>query len=100
MGTVQIDNMTESMAKNYAQADIKLAEQWNAQSREGRTDWTDEDVYKWRHENKLSWHECCDTKTMHLLSRDIHGAGTSVFTHWGGRAECRVRDNIGGSFDE
>lgn len=95
-GTVRIDNMTEFRASNFSQADEKLAEQWNSNAREGKTDWTDKDVYKWRHENKLSWHECCDTKTMHLLSRDIHG----VFIHWGGVAECKARDNIGGGFDE
>ena len=99
-GTVRIDNMTEFRASNFAQADEKLAEQWNAKSKDGRTDWSAEDVDKWRHESKLSWHECCDTQTMHLVSRDIHGADTSVFTHSGGVAECKARDNIGGGFDE
>lgn len=99
-GTVRIDNMTEFRASNFAQADEKLAEQWNAKSKDGRTDWSAEDVDKWRNESKLSWHECCDTQTMHLVSRDIHGADTSVFTHSGGVAECKARDNIGGGFDE
>lgn len=40
------------------------------------------------------------SKTMNLVSRDIHGADTSVFLHSGGVAECRVRDHVGGEFDE
>ena len=99
-GTVQIDNMSENRPSNFSQADIKLSEQWNAENREGRSDWTDEDVENYRKENNLSWHECCDTKTMNLVSRDIHGGDTSVFLHSGGVAECKVRDNTGGGFDE
>ena len=99
-GTVRIENMTENRPSNFAQADIKLADQWNKEMREGRNDWKDEDVEKFRKSNNLSWHECCDTKTMNLVSRDIHGADTSVFLHSGGVAECRVRDHVGGEFDE
>ena len=99
-GTVRIENMTETRPSNFAQADIKLADQWNKEMREGRNDWKDEDVEKFRKSNNLSWHECCDTKTMNLVSRDIHGADTSVFLHSGGVAECRVRDHVGGEFDE
>lgn len=99
-GTVKIDNMTEIRPDNFAQADEKLAEQWNANARENRTDWSPEDVDKWRHDNNLSWHECCDTVTMHLVSRDIHGGDTSVILHSGGVAECRARDSMGGGFDE
>jgi len=111
--TVQIDNMTEHRADyedangvkcdgNFTQADKKCAEQWNIQQKDGRTDWDEEGVAQWRAENRCSWHECCDTKTMHLVSRDIHGADTSVYLHWGGCAECKRRDSItsGGGFDE
>lgn len=99
-GTVRIENMTENRPSNFAQADIKLAEQWNNEMREGRNDWKDKDVEEFRKSNNLSWHECCDTKTMNLVSRDIHGADTSVFLHSGGVAECRARDHVGGEFDE
>ena len=99
-GTVRIENMTENRPSNFAQADIKLADQWNKEMREGRNDWKDKDVEEFRKSNNLSWHECCDTKTMNLVSRDIHGADTSVFLHSGGVAECRARDNVGGEFDE
>ena len=42
-----------------------MAEKWNEQQKDGRTDWTDEDVYEWRHDpaHQCSWHERCDTKT-------------------------------------
>lgn len=106
---VKIDKMTENRENyidengeyqlgNFAQADAKCAEQWNATSRDGKDDWTAADVRDWRRENKYSWHECCDTSTMQLVSRDIHG----VFKHSGGVAECKVRDGVktGGDFDE
>ena len=81
--TVEIDDMTENRFDytdadgnekqgNFSQADAKCAEQW---------------------------HERCDTRTMDLVSRDIHG----YFGHYGGCAECKVRDatNVdGGGFDE
>lgn len=106
---VKIDNMTENRENyidesgnyqfgNFAQADTKCAEFWNATGRDGKDNWTAADVRDWRRENKCSWHECCDTSTMQLVSRDIHGA----FKHSGGVAECKVRDgvNAGGEFDE
>lgn len=100
--TVQIDNMTATRYKNFDQADKKLAEQWSNEKKFGQEKWTDEDIEKYRKENNLSWHERCDTKTMDLVSRDIHGGDTSVFLHSGGVAECKARDekNIGGGFDE
>lgn len=106
---VKIDNMTENRENyvdedsnyqlgNFAQADAKCAELWNSTDRDGKEDWTAADVRDWRRESKYSWHECCDTSTMQLVSRDIHGA----FRHSGGVAECKVRDgaNTGGEFDE
>jgi len=112
--TVQIDNMTENRHNyedsngneqlgNFAQADIKCAKQWTDEGRvkaDGSTTWTERDVKTWRHEHQCSWHECCDTKTMNLVSRDIHGA--DKFSHSGGCHECKIRDAIdnGGGFDE
>lgn len=99
--TVKIDNMTEFRPSNFDQADIKLAEKWNKESHNGRNDWTDLDVENFRKSNNLSWHECCDTETMQLVSRDIHGGDTSVFLHSGGVAECKARDNsLGGKYDD
>lgn len=108
--TVEIDDMTENRwdyydedgnlkQGNFSQADAKCAEQWNSIDKDGRSDWTAADVRDWRRENECSWHERCDTRTMDLVSRDIHG----YFGHYGGCSECKVRDaaNInGGGFDE
>ena len=112
--TVQIDNMSEHRIDyldqngekkegNFTQADKRLAEQWTAEGclkSDGTSEWTEKDIAEWREERNCSWHECCDTKTMHLVSRDIHGAGK--FTHTGGCLECKIRDNKtdGGIFDE
>lgn len=98
--TVKIDNMTENRPNNFRQADTKCAEQWNTSKKDGRSDWTRSDVRNWRHENNCSWHERCDTKTMDLVSQDIHT--NKVFPHSGGVSECKKRDNekIGGIFDE
>lgn len=106
---VKIDKMTENRENyvdengdyqfgNYTQADIKCAEDWNASSHGGKSNWTAAEVRDWRRENKYTWHECCDTSTMQLVPREIHG----VFRHSGGVAECKVRDGakFGGGFDE
>jgi hypothetical protein len=106
--TIKIDGMTENrddyrdkdgnlQQGNFSQADIKCAEQFNAEQKNGKADWTPRDVKDWRQENKYSWHECCDTKTMQLVPYEIH----SYFSHSGGVAECKARDNnTGGGFDE
>lgn len=107
--TVEINNMTENRLDyyeldgtlqqgNYSQADIKCSDKWNAEGKEGKLDWTARDVNAWRHDNTCSWHERCDTKTMDLVSYDVH----SQCKHSGGVSECKVRDSIdlGGEFDE
>lgn len=107
--TVQIDHMTENRINyvdaegnmqigNFSKADEKCAEQWKSTGKDGKEDWSARDVADWRHENKCSWHERCDTKTMDMVSQDIHG----YFIHSGGVSECKARDAIalGGEFDE
>ena len=83
---------------NFEKCDTKCAEQWNAEQRDGKTDWTARDIAEWRAENKYTWHECSDMKTCNLVPRDIH----EVCRHSGGVAECNKRDglNSGGVFDE
>lgn len=110
-GTVKIDGMTENrndyhdkngnlQEGNFSQADKKCAGLWNEQQKDGRTDWTAENVYDWRHnpEHQCSWHERCDTKTMDLVPYAVH----SYYKHSGGVSECRARDSVndGGGFDE
>ena len=107
--TVTIDHMTEhredyrdngEMKKgNFSQADIKCADLWKKQKKDGRTDWTDESVYDYRRQNKLEWHERCDAKTMDLIKHDIH----DFFKHTGGVYECKTRDGAettGGKYDK
>lgn len=97
--TVKIDDMTSNRNLNFKQADVKCAEKWNAESRDGRTDWTGRDVSDWRSENRYSWHERVDRATMDLVQRDIH----EECKHFGGVAECKRAERvseIGGGFDE
>jgi len=62
---------------NFSRADKALAEQWNLEGRDGRTDWTYEDVQDFRRGDnptgtKYSWHECGDQKTMMLVDQTLH----------------------------
>lgn len=111
--TVEIDDMDEHrwdyvddngnfQLGNFSKAEIKCAEQWSAEEKDGRTDWSARDIRDMRTEKdengnpKFTLHECCDTKTMQLVPYDIH----SYCKHSGGVAECKARDNNGGGFDE
>ena len=35
----------------------ECAKKWNAEQKDGRTDWTARQVEIYRHENRMSWHE-------------------------------------------
>ncbi len=107
---VQIGNMTEfrdpyidkngiQQPGNFSYADQELAKVWSAEGHHGRTNWTEEDVKKYRKANNLTWHEKCDAKTMVLVRSEIN----KYFQHSGGCAECKRRDSAGedeGGFDE
>ena len=98
-GTVEIADMTEQRygdTHHFPQADQKLADQWNKECRNGKNDYTASDVKQYREDNKLTWHERCDTKTMDLVPREIH----DFFRHSGGVAECQARDKREAKFDE
>ncbi|GHU34083.1 hypothetical protein AGMMS50256_27230 [Betaproteobacteria bacterium] len=75
-GDVQIDDFTTDRAKNFSQADIKLAEQ---------KDCDPEDVEKWRKENGYTWHECEDMKTLKKVPSEIH----NNVPHSGGVSEAK-----------
>lgn len=97
----QIPHMTSDRATNYAQADKMCAEKWNKEAKDNRTDWSAAKVAGWRSENKYSWHECSDRKTVDLVPREIH----DQCKHFGGRAECKRYEHAlgiykGGKFDE
>lgn len=84
--TVEIDDFSTDRNGNFAQADTKLAEKWNQEAKDGRTDWTPKDVEDYRRKNNLTWHERSDMKTMDLVPRDVHNniphsGGISVAKH-------------------
>ena len=75
-GNVEIDDFTDDRPSNFSQADEKLAEQRGC---------TPEEVKQWREENKYTWHECNDCKTMQKIPREIHGN----IPHSGGVSEYK-----------
>lgn len=85
---VAIDNMTENMSDNFNQADAQLAKQWNAENKNGRTDWVAQDIKDYRMENDKIWHDCSDMKTCMLIDRNIH----DYFGHAGGTFECEKKN--------
>ena len=93
--TIQIKGMSSNREKNFARADKEAAEKWNAEGKFGKNDWTRNDVRNWRHENRYSWHERIDKKTMDLVQRDIH----DECKHFGGVAECKRMERTVGEFD-
>lgn len=86
-GEVEIDDFTQSRDKNFAQADEKLAEQWTKENKDGK-EWTPRDVYDYRKENNLTWHEKEDCKTMQLVPAEIH----NNTPHAGGISEIKKQN--------
>lgn len=62
--TVEIDDFTDDRSINFDQADEEMAEKRNC---------TPEEIAKWRAEQKYTWHECSDCRTMQLVPTEIHG---------------------------
>lgn len=85
--SVQIPRMTADREENYKQAYQAVAEKWNAESHEGRTDWTASDVKQWKKENGLVVHEKEDLKTCEFVPECIH----RHFSHIGGRLISAIR---------
>jgi hypothetical protein len=93
---VSID-MTADRPENYSRAYTALADKWNTEAKDGRTDWTARDAKDWKVANQLSPHECNDMNTVMFVPMDVH----DFVKHWGGVAECKARDHaLGGGFDE
>lgn len=89
----------EGTLGNFTQADMKCAELWNFDNRDGKSDWTPRDVANYREAHGLTWHEKCDMETMVLVPKEIN----AYFRHYGGVSECRKRDSAvldKGEFDE
>lgn len=89
---VEINDFTESRQKNFSQADVKLAESWTAEAKDGKV-WSPRDVAEYRKSENLTWHECKDCKTMQLVPCEIH----NNVPHAGGISEIKkLESNLGG----
>jgi hypothetical protein len=75
-GDVTIDDFSTARDANFTQADEKLAEQRGC---------SPEEVEQWRKENKYTWHECKDCKTMQKVPTEVHGN----ISHSGGISEAK-----------
>ena len=75
-GDVEIDDFSDNRRKNFVQADEKLAEQKGC---------TPSEVRQWRTENKYTWHEEMDCKTMKKVPTEVHGN----IPHDGGISEMK-----------
>lgn len=105
---VQIGNMSEwrydydapeGVLGNFTQADIACAALWNAEKRDGYSNWTPRMVQQYRKDHGLTWHEKCDMSTIVMVPIEIN----AYFKHIGGCSECRLRDamnSVGDEFDE
>ena len=79
-GTVEIDHFTDNRygkRGNFDQACERLAEQRGC---------TKEEVKAWMKENKYTWHERSDCKTMDKVPTEIHGN----IRHSGGISEAKA----------
>ncbi len=90
-------NASEGIVGNFEKADTECAKKWNAEGKDGRSDWTARDVADYRRDHNMTWHECTDRKTCQMISRDIH----DYFGHSGGVCECKkiAGKSVGGGFD-
>lgn len=73
---VEIKNFSDNRSDNFDKADIELAKQYGCSPME---------VKKWRKENKYTWHECIDMKTMQMVASIVH----NNISHRGGISEIK-----------
>jgi len=77
--TVEIESFSDKRPQNFAKADIAYG---NA------NDMSPEDVATMRKEQKLTWHEHIDCKTMELVPSEIHN-NKSMASHRGGISKMK-----------
>ena len=92
----QMGENGERIVGNYEKADIECAKAWNLGQRDGKEDWTNKDVKKWRVANGYTWHEDNDMKTCCLVPTEVH----DVCRHLGGVSEIKNILNQIGGFDD
>lgn len=86
----------ERIVGNYEKADIECAKVWNLEQRDGKDDWTHQDVKNWREANGYTWHEDNDMKTCCLVPTIAH----ETCRHLGGVSEIKKALNQIGGFDD
>lgn len=86
----------ERIVGNYEKADIECAKVWNHERRDGKDDWTPQDVRKWREANGCTWNEHNDMKTCSLVPTLAH----ETCRHLGGVSEIKKALNQNGGFDD
>lgn len=92
----QMGENGERIVGNYEKADTECAKAWNLEQRDGKDDWTHQDVKKWREANEYTWHEHNDVKTCSLVPTEVH----KVCSHLGGVSEIKNILNQIGGFDD
>lgn len=92
----QMGENGERIVANYEKADTECAKAWNLEQRDGKDDWTHQDVKKWREANEYTWHEHNDMKTCSLVPTEVH----KVCSHLGGVSEIKNILNQIGGFDD
>lgn len=92
----QMGENGECIVGNYEKADTECAKAWNLEQRDGKDDWTHQDVKKWREANEYTWHEHNDMKTCSLVPTEVH----KVCSHLGGVSEIKNILNQIGGFDD
>jgi hypothetical protein len=74
--TVEIKDFTTYRPANFSQADEQFAEKRGC---------SPEEACQYRKDNRLTWHECEDQKTMQLVPSEVH----NNIPHSGGVAEAK-----------
>lgn len=92
----QMGENGERIVGNYEKADTECAKAWNLEQRDGKDDWTHQDVKKWREANEYTWHEHNNMKTCSLVPTEVH----KVCSHLGGVSEIKSILNQIGGFDD
>ena len=70
---------------NMEKARSAIADKWNEQNKDGRTDWNAREVKQYQLDNKLVIHECANRRDCYLMPIEIH----ENFKHLGGCSECK-----------
>ena len=92
----QMGENGERIVGNYEKADIECAKAWNLEQRDGKDDWTHQDVKNWREANGYTWHEDNDMKTCCLVPT----IANETCRHLGGVSEIKKALNQIGGFDD